>query len=312
MHATTCANCGAALVGPYCAQCGQHAHESSRSLGALFHDAWHVVTHVDGRFWQTMCALALKPGLLTREYFQERRARYVPPVRLYLVLSVLCFALFAVGPHREVEVNSTLDQSTDPEVKALKQQIEQAVGEASKATANAPRKANGLVFDEARCENASSDIKWLEEPLRRACRRIVADHGRSLGHDFVAALPKMMFVFLPLLAFVAMLLYWFPRHHYVEYVVFFLHTHAAFFMALIAARGVSLLAHWLKWLSPVSTAVGFFVFFYTVWYVYRAMRVYFGQGRWLTLGKLAIVSVAYVTFSLATLLATFAAVVLLA
>ena len=62
-----CGNCGAVLTGAYGAACGQHAHGGARSLGTLFHDAWHVLTHVDGRFWGTIWALLARPGILTRE-----------------------------------------------------------------------------------------------------------------------------------------------------------------------------------------------------------------------------------------------------
>src|SRR5476649_493318 len=101
-----CANCGAALSGPFCSVCGQHAHESARAVGVLFHDAWHVVTHIDGRFWRTMSTLLLHPGRLTQDYFAERRARYLPPVRVYLVLSVLFFALGARGPRVDFETRA--------------------------------------------------------------------------------------------------------------------------------------------------------------------------------------------------------------
>src|ERR1700684_52380 len=97
---TECGNCGATLMGPYCFDCGQHRHESARSVSALFEDAWHVATHVDGRFWQTLYILLFKPGKLTKEYFAERRARYLPPVRLYLVLSVLFFAFGLATPQK--------------------------------------------------------------------------------------------------------------------------------------------------------------------------------------------------------------------
>lgn len=77
----------------YCAKCGQHTHESARGLAVVLHDTWHDVTHLDGRLWRTLAILFARPGALTREYFDGRRARYLPPVRLYLVLSILFFAL---------------------------------------------------------------------------------------------------------------------------------------------------------------------------------------------------------------------------
>jgi hypothetical protein len=66
-------------TGPYCAQCGQHAHESARSLHTLIYDAWHLVTHLDGRLWSTLVLLLFKPGRLTREYFADHRTRTCTP-----------------------------------------------------------------------------------------------------------------------------------------------------------------------------------------------------------------------------------------
>ena len=95
-HDTDCANCGATLTGPYCSQCGQHAHGSARSMATLLHEAWHVFTHADSRVWRTLLVLLFRPGVLTLEYFQGRRERYLPPVRLYLIASVLFFSFVAL------------------------------------------------------------------------------------------------------------------------------------------------------------------------------------------------------------------------
>jgi hypothetical protein len=92
-----CGNCAAPLTGPYCAQCGQYARESARSLSAVLHDGWHLFIHVDGRFWYTLWTLLAKPGQLTLDYFADRRARYVSPVRLYFVISIAFFALTATN-----------------------------------------------------------------------------------------------------------------------------------------------------------------------------------------------------------------------
>src|SRR5450631_2406207 len=84
-------------------RCVKHGHASARSVSALFHDAWHTVTQVDSRFWQTMYTLLLRPGRLTHKYLAERRACYLPPVRVYLVLSVLFFAFGSGGPRGKFE-----------------------------------------------------------------------------------------------------------------------------------------------------------------------------------------------------------------
>jgi len=296
VHGAICGNCSAALVGPYCAQCGQHAHESSRALGALFHDAWHVITHLDGRLWQTLAALLLRPGKLTREYFAERRARYVPPARLYFVLSVLFFAVASIGPHSAVLFD--VDPSGAVRSEEVPLEAQRAFDEAR------AKGAVGITWDSTRCDQVRSDIPGLTRPLKDACERFMADHGRSLAHAFVASLPKMMFVFLPFMALVMLPLYWWPRRLYVEHLVFFLHTHAAVFLLLLLGRLVTLLARWQPALARAATLFSAAVFAYLVWYVYKAMRVYYAQGRLLTLVKLTIVGFAYMVFLSITMVIT--------
>ncbi len=113
---------------------------------------------------------------------------------------------------------------------------------------------------------------------------MVEDQGRSIREAFLHNLPRAMFVFLPLLAGAMMLMYWRPRHYYVEHLLLFVHNHAfAFVLLLLAAAVSALLPFAAGW---VSFAVGLYI----PWYMYRSMRVVYGQGRWLTIAKLALLS----------------------
>jgi hypothetical protein len=285
-----CANCGAPLTGPYCAACGQHAHESARTVGVLFHDAVHVITHADSRFWLTLYTLLLRPGRLTQEYFVERRARYLPPVRLYLVLSLLFFALSPFGPQGVSETAAM----------PSKQGVSSVDGESVRA----PNKPAIFNVEFSDCDKIESSFKWLESPLRQACKRTVASGGAPVRAAFITNIPKMMFAFLPLIALVMLLLYWRPRRLYVEHLVFFLHTHAAIFLILLLLRPLD----WAVTALPAFRGAGGFLNLgaglFAVWYVFRAMRVYYGQRRWITLTKFIVVIATYAIFLSITLLAT--------
>lgn len=87
-----CLNCGTALIGEHCHQCGQAAH-LHRSIGAIWHDLLHGVAHFEGRMWETLPLLVLRPGELTRRYIEGERAKFVSPMAMFL-FSV--FTLFAV------------------------------------------------------------------------------------------------------------------------------------------------------------------------------------------------------------------------
>jgi hypothetical protein len=94
--ATVCGNCGTALGGAFCHVCGQKATGPDVSLHDFFHEAFHEFAHVDGKIVQTLRLLLTKPGLLTKEFLSGRR--YVSPLRVYLVCSLLFFALAAFAP----------------------------------------------------------------------------------------------------------------------------------------------------------------------------------------------------------------------
>jgi Protein of unknown function (DUF3667) len=105
-----CANCGAVLTGPFCGQCGQRAH-LHRTVGSVFHEFLHGITHLDGKAWTTLPMLLFRPGRLIRSYIDGHRARYVAPVPLFLMVIFLMFFVLSfvsindnIGPTR---VNAT-------------------------------------------------------------------------------------------------------------------------------------------------------------------------------------------------------------
>ena len=90
---THCENCGAALTGRYCAQCGQPAIDYHRSFGTLLADAADAFLNLDERFLKTFGLVLFKPWRLTNDFLTGRRQRYVHPLRIYLLASVMFFLL---------------------------------------------------------------------------------------------------------------------------------------------------------------------------------------------------------------------------
>ena len=94
-HESACLNCGTALLGPHCHGCGQQAH-LHRTMGAFFHDLLHGALHFEGKTFRTLPLLVWKPGQLTREYIDGRRASYVSPIALFLFVVFLSYAVFSI------------------------------------------------------------------------------------------------------------------------------------------------------------------------------------------------------------------------
>ena len=96
VHAAACPNCGTPLTGPYCVTCGQKDQLLRLPVYRFVNDAVKEYFGIDGRLWRSLGLLLFKPGRLTREYFEGRRARYLRPLRLYLTATLLFFFLLSV------------------------------------------------------------------------------------------------------------------------------------------------------------------------------------------------------------------------
>jgi Protein of unknown function (DUF3667) len=111
MHPSACRNCGASVEGSFCGACGQKVEPLTPTLRDLLHELAHELLNVDGKIFLSLRLLLTRPGFLTREQIAGRRIRYVSPLRLYLLFSVVFFALSQLVPGGglRVEVTSRTD-----------------------------------------------------------------------------------------------------------------------------------------------------------------------------------------------------------
>ena len=93
-----CENCATPLQGTYCYRCGQSSHNPLRNVAHAIEEVFESFWHLDGRVFRTLREL-WSPGRLANNYLAGHRAPYVPPLRLFVVLSVITFFLaqFAVS-----------------------------------------------------------------------------------------------------------------------------------------------------------------------------------------------------------------------
>jgi Protein of unknown function (DUF3667) len=135
---THCENCGAQLQGHWCAKCGQPAIDYRRSFRHVIADLLNEFLNWDSKFFATIGLLVVRPWKLTNQFLAGHRVRYVHPLRLYLLASILFF--FAINyaiksahfdpinlsPENRAEIREELQrENLAPEVRA---KIEAALG----------------------------------------------------------------------------------------------------------------------------------------------------------------------------------------
>lgn len=91
-----CGNCHKPVEGRYCANCGQEDRTYLLSLRELLGEFFSELTDLDSRFFRSLKPLLFRPGWLTLEYVRGRRQYYLPPMRMYIIISLIFFFLMAL------------------------------------------------------------------------------------------------------------------------------------------------------------------------------------------------------------------------
>jgi hypothetical protein len=89
-----CLNCGTIVQGKYCHVCGQENVVPKESFWHMVTHFSYDITHFDSKFFTSLKDLLFKPGFLSKEYMNGKRASYLHPVKMYVFTSAIFFLLF--------------------------------------------------------------------------------------------------------------------------------------------------------------------------------------------------------------------------
>jgi hypothetical protein len=96
--------------------------------------------------------------------------------------------------------------------------------------------------------------------------------------------PQMLFVSLPLIALLLQLLYLRHKEYfYVSHAIFIIHYYIFIFIVMMVGIGISKLQDALNW--GWLGYLNFTIFLAAIWYLYKAMRNFYGQSRGKTILK---------------------------
>jgi hypothetical protein len=304
--AKTCVNCGAIAGGAYCPACGQETDVRLPTLRQFMRDATGSLVALDGRLWRTLRALLTQPGFLVREYFRGRRKYYVRPARLFLVTSLILFAVlrFTTEPIRFDESGASagvnVRAAAAPESGADTGKSEIAFG-------------GGLTIgiDRNFRFSVNGPRNLLTDQLRARLEHFNAlpthDKGRQLSSMLLQWGPYAMFVLLPVFAWLQQISYVgrlraYPGRpkRYVEHLVYATYLHSIMFLAAIVALLIPWV--WPRWL----------ILAWVVVYVLRCKHEIYGGSRWGGIVRTLFVVVAYTGFMIVALLLLIFPAILLA
>ena len=261
-----CANCETPIQGPYCYNCGQLAEQFERSIWHLFVELFESFFHFDGRLFQTIPKLVLRPGKLTRDYLDGKRAFQIPPLRMFLIVILVLF--FAGGLNMHATGKEAVN--FNPVTPAAKAKADAARAKALQAVkaAGVPAKSvqtvatvdnNNINLALDGDQNPTSSNKWLKDHLKLVMQN---------RHEFTMVLEErahwVAIGLLPVAALILGLLFVFQRRFYLfDHMIFTMHSlsfqgllfSTVFLLDAFNVTALTEVASWLPFLSPVHLFV---------------------------------------------------------
>ena len=195
-----CSNCNAPLTGPFCHICGQRDDDFKRPFWSLLREILDNVFSSDSRLFKTLFLLVLVPGGLTRAFAQGRRAQFVPPLRLYITVSIMFFVIVAIADVLILDI----DVSPRNTAEELAEKRKEAEAEATKKLdeLNQQRVEEGLealpvpptpdeVPEAEKREGDTTPVDENIENARDALKKALEENGDEIPEEARAALEKM-------------------------------------------------------------------------------------------------------------------------
>lgn len=308
-----CLNCGKPVDDKFCASCGQKDQTVKRPLPSLLSEISHAVFELDSKAYRTVFFLFTKPGYLTREYIEGRRVSYTPPLRLFLVLSILLFFLISVNSFIE-DLDSTLsgqgdEISTELDPEGLSQEIgrdlsaeisqeldnENLAGDSNEAE-GITEVTDGIkefVFPFLDAETNLNLVTFLASQVSKNYEENKDDiEGFFYGSlDYITF---FMFLIMPMLALILKVLYFFSGRYYVEHMILTLHNHAFLIFAMVLRILLGKLPDdGIAVIPEIATLATYALTFWMIIYPFLSLKNYFEDGYALTALKFFVATTLY-------------------
>jgi len=272
-----CANCGANAPGRFCPECGQDTRDRLPTFAQFMREATGRYLAFDGKLWKTLFPLLFRPGFLTRAYLAGKRKRFIGPARLFLISSLVLFAVlrFAAESMDILELDH-----------AIQTDASESANKARPAAKDKSKEAKGdvVVIDED-LNFSAGDLDLPESvggPLRKRIDRFnKLPRDQKIEQVLAGATrygPYAMFVLLPAFAALLKIAYLGRRRRYPgrprlygEHLVFAAHNHAFLFVMAVLLATVPI--------SLVRDLASIWIVVYFAW----SMHAVYG-GSWFGIG----------------------------
>ncbi len=279
------------MQGGFCSQCGQSDTDYNVPVTQFAKEFASEAFSLDSRLRLTLKPLFFEPGAVPRDYVAGHRARFVPPIRLFIFASFAMFVIMTLGSG--VEGDNVRVSFNGVDMGAAAAQTPDTIDAASDSTSVPPDSVTAAPASSPGDENAQpaegSFEQRMQDRIAESMRRVTEDR-RGFTRDYLDRFAQAMFFLLPVFAALLKLVH--MRRLYVQHLVFSVYLHSFVFLvvALVSLPDALRMSGLSQWMSIALLGIPL--------YLLLAMKRFYEDGWLKTLAKFVFVWVTY-SFTLA-------------
>lgn len=233
MH-TQCDNCNAEWIqnAKFCYQCGQDHHRMPINFKHFVLEFLESTLHFETKNFRMVKLLFTNPGLIIKEFNENKRARYVNPLRLYIFLGFIFFMSTHINKNQSFGVKVSIQNST----LELKKDISETLEKDSVLAPFLVDYKGNLSFQ------AMDSIAMIHNTELSIFQKLEIKFNKNLSlskgidEDFKDHILKYiynsMLVLIPIFAFIVLILVGYKRHYYQSALVYALYIHCLIYIIL--------------------------------------------------------------------------------
>ncbi len=303
----------------YCHYCGQLNSTKKLSFNDFFNEFFAGIFAYDSRVYRTIRALLFNPGKISKDYIEGKRQRYANPYRFYLSASIVFFIIWGlthdydnfaepvaaedieeISPEVDSIITANNNTSGSSGITSLfnSETLEESyVTQAGLDTMNFwPRTKTKLDiflkhYDETKIANSEEALEKLNYRIttfnkwfykKAVDLNLLSSNSGLFLNYFLNKLPFIIFFYLPVFALFIWLLYVRRPFSYMEHLIFTFHNQTLWFVLF----SIAILTDYIFETDRAKNIATILFLFY----LYKAMRTFYKQGRVKTVLKFIIIN----------------------
>ncbi len=271
-----CPNCKFPFQGyeKFCPNCGQNNKLNKLNFKNFINEVFKGFTSWDAKFWKTLSPLLFKPGKISEDYKNGKRARYTNPFRFYIIVSFIFFLVegFVINNENIVSFGNSKDEiKINPE---QKDKVDKEINLINKYPFLKPEQA----LDSLGIENTLSNRLGYKSKRSYHFFKLQPQRSMQLIVDkTMSYAPTTLLITLPIFTLLFGLLYIKKKHNtsYIDHLIFIFHTQTVFLILMLFSSLCNLIG--LKLIT-------FALFLFAI-YLFIAMKRFYKQSIKKTLLK---------------------------